>query len=67
MEKRFIKVKSVAGYHLIDADVIVRVSPYTSTGTENKSKIIIRHDVEPNGELYSTETQEEIFNKLNIK
>ena len=55
---KFLKVKSLDGYHIIELMKINYISP---TGTEiNKTKIILTNDEV----LHSTETQLEIYDKI---
>ena len=57
----FIKVKSISGFHVIRVSDIRFVSP--REGTSNKSQIsLLSCDIDYL--LYSTETQEEIYNKI---
>lgn len=55
---KFLKVKNLDGYHIIELSKIIRISP---TGNEiNKTKIILINEEV----LYSTETQLEIYDKI---
>lgn len=62
MSSKFIKVASISGFHIIRISEIVFVSPKDS-GRLNKSEIVIRKG---KGFYlnYSTETQEEIYDKI---
>ena len=55
---KFLKVKSLDGYHIINLEQIISI---TATGKEmNKTKILLTN----NEVLYSTETQLEIYDKI---
>ena len=55
---KFLKVKSLDGYHIIELSKINYISP---TGTEmNKTKILLINEEI----LLSTETQSEIYDKI---
>ena len=55
---KFLKVKNLDGYHIIELSKINYISP---TGTEmNKTKILLTNDEV----LFSTETQLEIYDKI---
>lgn len=62
MRKRlFINVKSVTGFHIIPVDEIHFISPYHNDYSSIKTTIYLKSD---KAELYSTESQTEIFEKL---
>ena len=58
---KFIKVKSISNYHVFKIKDINIISPKTEHYDNNKSVIILKTY---NRELYSTETPEEIYNKI---
>lgn len=60
MARKFIKIKSLSGFHLIPVDVIRNVSPRKESDL-NESEI---HILESERVLYSTETQEQIYLKI---
>lgn len=62
MSSKFIKVASISGFHIIRIREIISVSPKDS-GRLNKSEIIIRKG-DCFYHYYSTENQEEIYEKI---
>jgi len=62
MQKLFIKVSCInQGIHVINVNTILRVNPYNSG--DHKSSVVVTED-NSTQKLYSTETPNEIFEKL---
>lgn len=58
---KFIMVKSLTGYHIINLSLIKSVSPMKDSGNNKSSiKIIGENELD----FYSTDDQETIFNKI---
>ena len=58
----FIKIKCISGFHILSVSDILSVSP--KGGEQNKSEVSLRN---VDYKFFSTETQEEIFDKINLE
>ena len=57
-----IKLEAIGGFHILRVEDILHISPRDDNRCKNKSEITLRSG---SNILYSTETQEDIFNKMN--